>query len=221
MRGLGDTESTISELNQQISDIGTTSGRSESLRSELVRTLDATSSEDDQLKRMAADIRDQIERVTATLGIATTLAEIDTNKAESVNIEQQMQVLERTNVQTQSSLSDLDRAIAEKLMDIAGIERRKQVVEAFLTSFDAEIGWRPEVLVAANNVCRHAKRRCYEPRSSKRSKCSNTAITMARERLPLLRNTGVTNSHSGSSNSGARSSTCRSRSLQNDSAETY
>jgi exonuclease SbcC len=138
-RGQGDVEARIAGLDQEIRDCSKSEREDEARRSELERALAAKSSEGEQLRRLAAELHDQVGKVRATLGAGMTAAEIDKNKAALAEIDPLVKALEREQGQAQASLLDLDRAIADKRAEIAGIERRTQVVEEFLNSLDAEL----------------------------------------------------------------------------------
>jgi hypothetical protein len=101
--------------------------------------LAAKSSEVEQLDRLAAELTDQISKVRLTLGIGLSTQEISQNRAGIVEIEPLVRTLEREQGQMQASVVELDRAVAEKRAEIAGISRRSEVAAAFLKSLDTEL----------------------------------------------------------------------------------
>jgi DNA repair exonuclease SbcCD ATPase subunit len=137
--GLAAAEATISGLDQEIRDESAAEREEENRRSQFERTLAARVSEAEQSDRLAAELSDQIARVRAGLGPGTSAEEVAKKRAELVGIEPQVKTLEREHGQAQARLSELDRAIAEKTSEIAGIDRRLQVVQVFLDSLDAEL----------------------------------------------------------------------------------
>jgi exonuclease SbcC len=194
-RGQTDAEARIAGFDQEIRDCSKSEREDEARRSELERALAAKSSEGEQLQRLAAELRNQIGKVRATLGAGMTAAEIDKNKADLAEIDPLVKALEREQGQTQASLLDLDRAIADKRSEIAGIERRTQVVEAFLNSLDAElksVGASRDVrtLVDIQQRARQQrddlallKTRAMEVEQEQRILEENQAISKAREQL--------------------------------------
>jgi len=138
-RGHAEVEARIAGLDQEIRDASVGEREDEAQRSHLERALAAKSSEAEQLDRVAAELNDQIRKVRATLGAGTTAEEIAKNKANLVEIEPSVKALEREQGQIQASLLELDRAISAKRSEMAGIERRLEVVKAFLDSLDTEL----------------------------------------------------------------------------------
>jgi AAA domain len=134
-----DLDARISGLDQEIRDGSGGEREEEARRAQLERALAAKSSEVEQLGRLGAELSDQIGKVRANLGAGTTPHDHARNKDGLAEVEPLIRVLEREQGQRQASLLELDRTIAEKKSEIAGIERRLQVVEAFLGSLDAEL----------------------------------------------------------------------------------
>ena len=126
-------------LDQEIRDESAAEHDDENRRSQFERTLAAKVSEGEQLDRLAAELNDQIARIRVGLGAGTSAPDVAKNKADLVEIEPRLKMLEREHGQAQAKLLELDRAAAEKTSEIAGIERRYQVVKAFLDSLDAEL----------------------------------------------------------------------------------
>jgi len=138
-RAHAEVEAKIAGLDQEIRDATVNEREDDARHSRLERTLAAKTSESEQLDRVAAEIIDQIGKVRATLGVGTTAEEIAKNKANMLEIEQLLKSLEHEQGQVQASLLELDRSIAERKSEIAGIERRLAVVDAFLESLDIEL----------------------------------------------------------------------------------
>jgi hypothetical protein len=65
--------------------------------------------------------------------------QIAKNKAELAEVEQKVQTIEKQHGEAQAKLSELERAIAEKASEIAGIESRLQAVQGFFDAFDVEL----------------------------------------------------------------------------------
>lgn len=138
-RGHAEVEARIAGLDQEIRDATGSEREDETTLSSLERALAAKSSEFDQLDRVAAELNDQIGRIRSTLGASTTAEEIAKNKVNLLEIEPLVRSLEREQGQIQANLLELDRAIAERRSELAGIGRRLSVVAAFLESLDAEL----------------------------------------------------------------------------------
>jgi exonuclease SbcC len=138
-RGQNDIAAAIARLDQEIRDCSKSEGEDEARRFELERALAAKSSEGEQLQRLAVELNEQAGKARATLGAGSTAEEIEKDKADLAEIEPLVKALDREQGQTQANLFDLDRAIADKKAEVAGVERRTQAVEAFLNSLDAEL----------------------------------------------------------------------------------
>lgn len=134
-----EVEAKIAGLDQEIRDESSAELDEEKSRSQFERALAAKSSESEQRDRLAAELNDQITKVRASLGVGATVEDIAPKRLELIEVEPLIKALEREQGQAAASLSELDRAIAEKMLEIAGIERRLQAVQGFLDSLDAEL----------------------------------------------------------------------------------
>jgi exonuclease SbcC len=129
----------IASLDEEIRDETSGEREEESRRSQAERALAARVSEAEQSERLAAEMNDQISRLRAGLGPGMSPEQIVTNKAEIAEVEQGVQNLEQEHGEAQAKLSELERAIAERVSEIAGIESRLKAVQGFLDVFDVEL----------------------------------------------------------------------------------
>lgn len=134
-----DVGAKIAGFDQEIRDDSAAERDEETRNAQLERALAAKSSEGEQQNRLAAELNDQITKVRTTLGAGTTGQEIAKHKADLVEIELLVKTLEKEQGQTQATLLELDRTNNDRAAEIAGIERRLQVVDAFLDSLDKEL----------------------------------------------------------------------------------
>lgn len=132
-------EATIATLDQDIRDETDAERAEETRRAQLERSLTARVSEREQSDRLAAELTDQIRKVRAGLEAGVTPEEVASDREELLQAEQRIKTLEREQGQAQARLAELDRGIATKTSETAGIERRLQVVRSFLDSLDDEL----------------------------------------------------------------------------------
>lgn len=134
-----DVEAQIAGFDQEIKEDTGAERDEETRRAQLERALAAKSSEGEQQGRLAAELNDQIAKVRATLGAGVSTEEIAKNRADLLEIGLLAKTVERELGQVQASLSEWERANNDKTAEIAGVERRLQVVEAFLGSLDSDL----------------------------------------------------------------------------------
>jgi hypothetical protein len=134
-----EVEAKIATLDEEIRDETSGEREEESRRSQSERELAARVSEAEQSERLAADMNDQITRLRAGLGPGMSPEQIAKNKTELAEVEQGVQTVEQQHGEAQAKLSELERAIAEKASELAGIESRLQAVQGFLGAFDVEL----------------------------------------------------------------------------------
>lgn len=134
-----EVEAKIASLDEEIRDETSGEREEESRRSQAERALAARVSEAEQSERLAAEMNEQIARLRAGLGPGMSPDQIAKTKAEVAEVEQGVQKLEQEHGEARAKMSELERAMAEKASEIAGIESRLQAVQGFLDAFDVEL----------------------------------------------------------------------------------
>jgi DNA repair exonuclease SbcCD ATPase subunit len=134
-----EVEAKIASLDEEIRDETAGEREEESRRSQSERALAARVSEAEQSERLAAEMNEQIARLRAGLGPGMPPEQIAKNKAELAEVEQKVQTIEKQHGEAQAKLSELERLVAEKASEIAGIESRLQAVQGFFDAFDVEL----------------------------------------------------------------------------------
>jgi DNA repair protein SbcC/Rad50 len=135
-RAQAEIEAKIPGVDQEIRDESEAEHDDENRRSQFERSLAAKTSEGAQLERLAAELNNQIAKLRATLSSGASPEEIESKRTQLAEIEPQLKTLEREHGQAQATQLELDRTITEKATEIAGVQRRLQVVDAFLDSLD-------------------------------------------------------------------------------------
>lgn len=149
----------------------------------------------DQLTRLAAELATQIEKFKSTR--PTNVPAIDPVQLRATLAESESMIrgLDLEHGQAESALADTDRRIADRRAEIAGIERRRQTVAAFLNNVDAEftgIGLQRDVVALVDAERQAAKRRAglaelkvtaAEIAQQQRALEEGRALVAARDRL--------------------------------------
>ena len=108
--------------------------------SQLEQLIATTTSELDQVARLAGDLKQQIARLASEAGSAPDDEQHAKNRAELTTIDMSLRALEREQGKAYATIAELERGIGEVGSEVAGARRRAQAVQAFLASVDNDLG---------------------------------------------------------------------------------
>jgi chromosome segregation ATPase len=132
-RELGQHEAELTQLSKQIATSKTDQSELKEKRVQLTSILT-------QLDTSSRDLAERRTQLSETQEAVPTDHDVAKYREDLTRLESELRALEREQGQTTGSATELDRALAEKTAEIAGAERKLQVVEASLKALlDAEL----------------------------------------------------------------------------------